>query len=112
MLIEAGDCSVLVELDIVLGNVMVVLHSQAVEFVGGGLDGIGLSEGGLESLFEGVPIQSVLRKLVLIKHQIRLVPTEGSPFEPRDSIGNLYYVILEITRTCSEHEFALRNECT
>jgi hypothetical protein len=57
-LIESGEGSVLVEVYIVLGKVVVIFHGEVIKFVRGCSCGIGLSECGFQGFFEVVPMCS------------------------------------------------------
>ena len=81
---------------------VVIPHSEVIEFVCGSSHGIGLAEGGLESLLEGIPIGGKFRKVVIFEFEGGFVPPLGGILEPRSGVGNLDSVSVEIIGATSE----------
>ena len=107
LIVVTQEYTVLVEFDVVTGDVMMVFHNKIIEFCGSRRDGIGFPERGLESLFKGIPIGSVTGKGTSGKHKIRFVPTKCSTLEPGNGVGDLNLIVCEIVWATSEREMTL-----
>ena len=81
---------------------VVVPHSEVIEFICGCSHGIGFAEGGLEGLLEGVPVGGEFGKVVIFKFEGRLIPLLGGTLEPRGSVGDLDGVFAEIVSAAPE----------
>ena len=65
-MVESGEGGILIKLNVVVREVMVVLHEKVVEFVCGRSDGIGFAERCLEGLLESIPFKGKWQEVVLI----------------------------------------------
>ena len=62
LIIVTREYAVLVEFDVVTGDMMMVFHNEIIKFCGSQCDRIGFPECRLESLFKGIPIGSITGK--------------------------------------------------
>ncbi len=109
-IIEACECHVFIELDIVLCDMVGILHWEIVKFLSGWCNRVWFAEGRFEFFFKGLPDIGMYWKVDLVKGEIGLKPMKHGAFEIRDGIHNLEFVIGKCMGWALEYKFALRKK--
>ena len=73
-LVKPSESRILVKVDIVLIEVVVILHVEIIELLHGGSDGIGFAKGRLEGFLECSPCKGVIGEIFLVECDVGLVP--------------------------------------
>lgn len=66
LLVKACDCSVFVELYIILGDMMSVLHGKVVKLVCSRGDWVGFTESCFQGFFKSLPTHGEIWKFIII----------------------------------------------
>jgi hypothetical protein len=73
-LVEAGDSRVFVKVDVLFGDVVMIVHTEMVQLLRGGANRVRLAERSFECFFECPPVVSVIWELVSFQREVGLIP--------------------------------------
>ena len=102
LIIIACEGHVLIEFNVVMGNVMDIFHIEVVQLGGHRCNRIRLSKSGLESVFEVILSMGIVWKVVIREAEVWFIPSECCSFKPQDCISDFNLIIGEIVRAAPE----------